>query len=306
MHRLPELISDGLIGRADLVASTSSTSVKRWLRTGAVVQVQPGVLALPGRAAEWVVRARAATRWSGGPLSHISALVASGLVAADDGPIHVTVSSARCPRGGSGVLVHRSDRRLVTVRHGQLHAVEPERGLVDAWAWAHTPRRNPRAATQRPVLRRAVIEAVRTRAVRVPAVRRAAMQLGAHPGRPALLGLLELIAGGCESELEIWGVQHVLPGPPVLPRWVQQHPVRFTDGRVVRLDAAYVAAKVAVELDGAAFHGSRDQRERDLRRDTALATVGWLVLRFSYHRLMADPEGCRREIVAAVLARLAH
>ncbi len=61
---------------------------------------------------------------------------------------------------------------------------------------------------------------------------------------------------------------------------------------------------MAVELDGAAFHGSRKQRERDLRRDTALAALGWVVLRFSYARLMSDPEGCRREIVAVVSARL--
>jgi hypothetical protein len=30
------------------------------------------------------------------------------------------------------------------------------------------------------------------------------------------------------------------------------------------------------------------------------------VLRFSYARLMADPEGCRREIEAVVRRRLAH
>ncbi len=46
-------------------------------------------------------------------------------------------------------------------------------------------------------------------------------------------------------------------------------------------------------------------RERDLRRDTALAAPGWVVLRFSYARLMADPEGCRREIEAVVQGRMA-
>jgi len=118
--------------------------------------------------------------------------------------------------------------------------------------------------------------------------------------------LLGLVAPGCESELEIWGVTHVLPGPPSLPRWVQQYRIRLTGGRWIETDAAYPEAKVIVELDGAAFHGSRSARERDLRKDTALAAAGWIVLRFSYARLMADPEGCRREIVAAVLARLTH
>ena len=124
-------------------------------------------------------------------------------------------------------------------------------------------------------------------------------------GRAELRRLLDLIAGGCESELEIWGVTRVLPGPPHVPAWIQQLPIRLGDGRQVRLDAAYPEALVAVELDGAAFHGSRAARERDLRRDTALAALGWVVLRFSYARLVTDPEGCRREIEAVVRRRLA-
>ncbi|TQN43916.1 uncharacterized protein DUF559 [Blastococcus colisei] len=280
--------------------------MKRWLRNGALVQLQPGVLALPERADDWTLRARAASRWAGGPVSHVSALVAGGLAAANDGPVHVTVPSARCPRGGCGVVAHRSDRRLVTVRYGTLEAVEPERSLVDAWAWAHTPRRNPRARQEQPIIRRAVIEGVRGRAVHAAAVRRASVRLGPHPGGPALLDLLALIAGGCDSELEIWGVQQVLPRPPAVPPYVQQYRLALPDGRRIKLDAAWPEALVAVELDGAAFHGSREARERDLRRDSALAALGWVVLRFSYARLVADPEGCRREIVAAVLARLAH
>lgn len=230
----------------------------------------------------------------------MSALQALGLVGPRDGPVHLTVPVARCPRGGTGVVVHRSDRPLVTVRCGTLEAVAPERSLVDAWAWAHS------RGGDRGLVRQAVIEAARSRAVGVRAIERSSMRLGAHPGRAALADLLGLLAGGCESELEIWGVRQVLPGPPTLPPYAQQHQVALLDGRRVKLDAAYVEARVAVELDGAAFHGSREQRERDLRRDSALAALGWVVLRFSYARLTADPDGCRREIVAAVRARLAR
>jgi very-short-patch-repair endonuclease len=60
---------------------------------------------------------------------------------------------------------------------------------------------------------------------------------------------------------------------------------------------------VDVELDGAAFHGSAGDRERDTRRDVALAALGWVVLRFSYRRLTTDPGGCRREIAAVCAAR---
>ena len=218
----------------------------------------------------------------------------------------MTVPTRRNLRGAPTVIVHRSDRRQVTVRVGRLEALTPERSLVDAWAWAHLSRGNPRARLERPVVRQAVIEGVRSRGVRLLGVRAESDRLGQHPGREALTELIDLVARGCQSELEIWGVTRVLPGPPDVPQWIQQHPVHLGDGRRVTLDAAYVEARVGVELDGAAFHGSRAARERDLRRDSALAAVGWIVLRFSYARLMADPEGCRREIVAGVLARLAH
>ncbi len=304
VHDLAALLPDGIIGRPALCAATSSTSVKRWLRDSDLVLMQPGVVALPERADEWSVRARAAVEWSGAPLSHLSALRAARLIEDEGGPVHVTVPLSRLPRGASGTVVHRSDRPLVTIRCERLEIVAPERSLVDAWAWAHRPSRNDRGALERRLVRQALIEAARSRQVRPAAVLRASENLGAHPGRADLVALVQLIAAGCQSELEIWGVLRVLPGPPDVPTWVQQHPVRLPDGRVAHLDAAYRQAMVAVELDGAAFHGSREQRERDLRRDSALSALGWVVLRFSYSRLMADPEACRREIVAAVLARL--
>jgi hypothetical protein len=149
-----------------------------------------------------------------------------------------------------------------------------------------------------------VIEAIRDRGVSLTALRAESARQPNHAGRTQLTRLLDLIAGGCESELEIWGVLKVLPGPPDLPAPIQQYPIRLPSGRRVKADAAYAEAKVIVELDGAAFHGSRAARERDLRRDSALAALGWVVLRFSYARLVADPEGCRSEILAVVRGRL--
>jgi hypothetical protein len=122
------------------------------------------------------------------------------------------------------------------------------------------------------------------------------------PGRSALVELLELIAGGCESELEIFGVRHVLAIPGI-PRCEQQYRL-VLPVRPVRLDAAWPEVTLAVELDGAAFHGSQEARERDLRRDAALAALGWVVLRFSYRRLRREPEACRAEILAAYRRRL--
>jgi hypothetical protein len=306
VHQLADLLPHGVAHRTDVTRATSSSTVGRWLARGEVLLLAPGVLALPERASEWAVRARAATLYADAPLSHLSALTAAGLVRRTAGPVHVTVPLGRYLRDAPDVVVHRSGRRLVTIRCDGLEVLEPARSLVDAWSWAWSPTRTGPTAAERPILRQAVIEAVRTRAAPARAVRRESDRIPRHAGRVALVELLDLVAGGCQSELEIWGALQVLPGPPDLPRWVQQHRVTLLDGRRVELDAAYLEAKVAVELDGAAFHGSREARERDLRRDSALAALGWVVLRFSYERLMTDPEGCRREIEAVVRHRLAQ
>jgi very-short-patch-repair endonuclease len=112
-----------------------------------------------------------------------------------------------------------------------------------------------------------------------------------------------MVEGGSHSELEIWGVDHVLTGPG-MPRFVQQFPVTLPYAGI-KLDAAIPELRVAIELDGAAFHGSPEARERDTRRDVALAALGWVVLRFSYRRLTREPDACRREILAVCRARQA-
>jgi very-short-patch-repair endonuclease len=113
-------------------------------------------------------------------------------------------------------------------------------------------------------------------------------------GRVDLARLVDLLADGCQSELEIWGCLQVLRGPG-MPAFVQQRPVAVA-GQTFFLDAAYDEVLLGVEMDGAAWHGSRQQRERDISRDALLATIGWQTLRFSYARMTTSPEGCRREI----------
>ncbi|WP_051515513.1 DUF559 domain-containing protein [Candidatus Blastococcus massiliensis] len=304
MPRPVDLLPQGVARRSDVAASASTSTVGRWLAAGELLLVAPGVVALPDRTQRWEDRARAATLYADAPLSHLSALTAAGLVRRTAGPLHVTVGLERCLRDAPDVWVHRSGRRLATIRCDGLEVVEPARSLVDAWSWAWSPVRNERAEAERSLVRQAVIEAVRTREVRAPAVRRESDRMPRHAGRAELVALLELIGRGCQSELEIFGVQHVLPGPPAVPAYLQQHRVVLPDGRAADLDAAWPEARVAVELDGAAFHGSREARERDLRRDNALATLGWVVLRFSYERLINDPLGCRREIETVVRRRL--
>jgi very-short-patch-repair endonuclease len=201
------------------------------------------------------------------------------------------------------VLAHRTTLPVRMGRAGGLPVLGTARSVVDAWSWASSTRRNPAAGREMPMVRQALIEAVRARAVSADELVDESGRQTVHAGRADLRALLGLVASGCQSELEIWGVTQVLQLSGFPPP-VQQHRVSLLNGRFADLDAAWPGARVAVELDGAAFHGSREQRERDLRRDTALAALGWVVLRFSYRRLTTDPAGCRREITAVLRRRL--
>lgn len=194
----------------------------RWTAEGDLVHIHPGVVMLPALADDPVARARAATLWARGPLSHFSALAARGVVPRHVDPIHVTVPADRFPRGSEGVVSHRTTLPLPIARVDDVPVVHLPRSLVDSWAWAHGGRR-PVAGQDRPTARQAVIESVRRRTVSTAALRTESGAARMHAGRAELRRLLDLVAGGCQSELEIWGVLHVLPGPPEVPPFAQQH-----------------------------------------------------------------------------------
>ena len=87
-----------------------------------------------------------------------------------------------------------------------------------------------------------------------------------------------------------------------MPTFTLQHRV-VVGGQWFVLDAACEEVQLAVELDGAAWHGSREQRERDIRRDALLATIGWQTLRFGFRRAMSAPQDCRHDIRSVYTAR---
>jgi hypothetical protein len=283
-----------------LAAATSSRSVGRWIAAGRLVRLHPGWVTAPEFADDWTVRAHAATGYSGGPLSHMSALAVHGIVDNRVTRLHVTVPDARKLRTSRWLRVHRTRLRLAVVRAEALPATTPARSLVDTWGDAH------RARALRgfdSIARGACLRATRDRVV-TPGELRAELALRPElPGRAALLELVDLMAGGCQSELEIFGVRQVLQIPG-LPPCRQQYECALSRGRIF-LDAAWPEVRLAVELDGAAFHGSQEARERDLRRDAELAASGWVVLRFSYRQLTRHPERCRAQVAAAYRSRLA-
>ena len=299
MHDLLELLGPARTTSTEALSTTvGARSIGRWIASGRLVRLHPGWVTVPELANDWTVRAHAATGYSGAPLSHMSALALHRIVDAEVTRLDVTVSGERRLRSSRWLRVHRSRNAVEVVRARGLPVTAVPRSLVDSSGDAH---RAPARRGCVDVARGAVLRATRER-------RATAADLLAQlhirpelPGRSALAELLGFIAGGCESELEIFGVRHVLAVPGI-PPCEQQYRLLLRDGPV-RLDAAWPDVKLAVELDGAAFHGSPEARERDLRRDAALAALGWVVLRFSYRRLMREPAACRAEILAAYRQR---
>jgi very-short-patch-repair endonuclease len=63
--------------------------------------------------------------------------------------------------------------------------------------------------------------------------------------------------------------------------------------------------RLAVEIDGHAYHSARTARERDHRKDAELQAAHCLVLRISARRLRREPEVVLVEVATALARRRA-
>jgi hypothetical protein len=93
-----------------------------------------------------------------------------------------------------------------------------------------------------------------------------------------------------------------LPRSELERRFLDLCPERPVQGLVVEgyeTDFAWPRHRVVVETDGWETHRTRTAFQSDRRRDVALATAGWTVLRFTYRDVVHDPG-----YVTSTLARL--
>jgi very-short-patch-repair endonuclease len=295
-HDLRRLVGErGWITSPELMTRVSRSTIGNWVAAGRLVRLAPGVFALPAAARDWRVRVAAALQGRSAVASHATALALWELIEHPAGPVHVTVDPGRSGRGSPGVVVHRASGAYAERRRAKgLPVAAVERAVVGSWGSA--------APSDRADVRAAAITAVRRRLCRPADLAYELARSTRLTGRAELATLVGLIADGCQSELEIWGCLHVLRAPG-MPRFVQQRRVPV-GAETFLLDAACEESMLAVEMDGAAWHGSRAQREADIRRDSLLATVGWQTLRYSHSRLTRTPDACRRDIRAVHEARL--
>lgn len=244
----------GVVTR-DEACRTVSISALRWAsHVGRLQRLLPGVYVDAALVQQPAALRRAAVRYAEGrgALSHTTALDVWGLRPADrDEPVHVSVRSGVRLRSHPPVVVHqrrglRMEPPDIVVRAG-LPVTRLETTLVDTWPLL-SPEERPapliRAVTDRRTTPERILEALEA----VPQL----------TDRAAISVLLERLASGCHSALEIWGHDHVFTGRG-MPPFERQVAVR-AGGRTFYLDVFARAERVDFELDGAAAGAVRLDR----------------------------------------------
>jgi hypothetical protein len=289
----------GVCHRGTILEQVPDHILEHAVAAGQVVRLFPKVYCLPSITRDPIARMRGALAYAGrgAAISHRSALAVWGLASsAVDAPIELTIPPARHPRSGAGVIIHRrrgpQTKSLGMVSRSGLSVVGLERAIVESWPQLNGDEQRAPA-----------IMAVRERRTTVERLVAELPSLPKLPGRGELSRLLALIGSGCHSELELWGYDRVFSHPDLPPSDAQ---VQINlDGRIVYLDRLFREERVNVELDGAKWHRSAADRERDLRRDSRLMARGLLVVRVTHARFMAEPDDVRREL-RAILSRRRH
>lgn len=125
-----------------------------------------------------------------------------------------------------------------------------------------------------------------------------------QPGRTGntrLRELAELVSDGAAARSE--RVLHRILRQGGICDWVPNYDV-WVDGRLVAVvDVALPERRLAIEVDGMAFHQGPDRFQRDRARQNELIGLGWTVLRFTWSDLVDRPgyviATIRRQLSAA-------
>jgi very-short-patch-repair endonuclease len=272
----------GVVSRAQLRAYCSDQEIKTQVAVGRLHRLYRGVYAvghtrLTARG-QWMAAVLAC-----GPdavLSHQDAAALHGLLRPPTGAIHVTA-----PRRHDlpGIRCHIAEHAHVTEIDG-IPVTTLERALFDlAGTLQFAPALRQAQHEDRLHLRRLTALVAGNPGHRgVEVVRRALAELTEEPG-------------WTQSELERrFGTlcrTHRLPLPVTN---------QYLEGELV--DAYWPDHGLVVEVDGWRTHKTRAAFEADRARDAKLVAAGYRVLRFTYRRIVQDPEGVADELRRALSA----
>lgn len=215
-------------------------------------------------------------------------------------------SQATAPRLVRAVVPHRgSERGLAGARVRQSVAFAPrssrERRRLRALRIEHAV---VAMAVRRPRRARGLLSAAVQEGLATPDLLKGSVLINPTiAGHARLLQIISDIAGGSRSELE----GEVLDGVrrSGLPEPERNYPL-LIEGRRLWLDMCYPALRIAIEIDGKAYHLFSEDWEDDLERQNDIVLDGWLMIRFSTRAIREDLPGCLHRIRAATALRTAE
>lgn len=271
-------LQQGRVARSQLLeAGLSSGAIGRCVAAGRLRVEHPGVYAV-GHDAPMPLAPETSALLAAGPgvvLSHHTAAAIWGIrPGGGRRPIDLLVPRDSRP-SIAGATVHRTrslDRSDVRFRH-RLPLTSPARTLADVTS----------DLTDRD-LERALDQAIVDRIVRRSQVRATLERLPRHPGRARLLALLTedshpTVTRSEAEELLLDLVRRAGLPPPVLNTRMFGYEV----------DAYWPEQRLAVEVDGFAFHSTQQRIERDHAKDAALRQAGIDTMRITWRQLREQP-----------------
>jgi very-short-patch-repair endonuclease len=262
----------------------SARTVRRRVRSGAWQELLPQVYLVSGHRRTDEVRVRATWLWAGGEPAAVTGPAAAywhGML--DTAPAFVELTVPRA--------THRIPPRGVVVRRRDLHGADivehRDLWVADrAFAALETAIALPDGS--------AFLDRALQRYVPFPALYRAYTRNLGRRGWTKAGRIIAAAADRADSVAE--RILKRLLREAGITGWVVGH--RFGPHLI---DLAFPTQRVAIEVDGWAWHADVDRFRADRRKGNALTHAGWTLLRFTWHDLVTRP----REVVAEILHALA-
>ena len=281
----------GIVTRAQLLAAgLSRDSIAGFLHKGVLVHAGArGLYRAAGAPHSPQAQAWLETLGNRAVLSYLSAGQWWEVPVESDGRIHITRFERQRARTHPLIRVHRTllVPSAVTRRYG-LQITTRTETLLDCLGWLPI-------SQSRTLMDRAFQQDWLTPAL----IQRRLDEQSGRWGNLQLARLLRQSRPGAEAESER-RLQRLLDEAGVLG-WVGNYPIRLPAGSF-RIDVAFPGARVAVEVDGWAFHRTKERRDRDMMRTNALMAAGWRVLTFSWEDVTTRPA----YVLRAITEVLAH
>lgn len=277
---------DGVITLAQARSSgLSPSAIRRRVQSGRWRRCAMGVYFVDDRPFTTAARIRAAV-WGHGTAATATGLTAAwwlGLMAIEPDVVEVTVPRNSHGRSGAGCTVRRRD----------LHEQDifEARGLrVTGVALTVLEASARRGGGPK------IMDSALQRRVRLAELQQAHCRNRRRYGAGAARLMLDAASGGARSEAERLVIQ--LLREAHIGGWL----ANFRVGPYV-IDIAFPAQRVAIEIDGWAFHNDQQAFQKDRTRQNWLALNGWQVLRFTWLDITQHPERVLAQVRAAMSAR---